>query len=292
MRGYAALLRAGVTMNEGVRGVPTLEATHYCLAEMDGDGIEELIVYAKHYPEAGEWSFAVFAWQEGRVRQIADSVNTCDISQWGNAGIDVTVENGILDAYAQKASANRSSSSSNRLYYDGETVHNYKDGDRPPETGVENNIPIIRGLESFGIEIGSADDTLLALAYSDQPTPAPVPTAAAVLTDGDYYGRPITWNDSTMTLELLEFAGRHPDSLNYMLNPTGQTVTLDISDASIYLDFAWAQETVKCLSFDDALSYRPWDGRDTILDYMGGPPDLSFTVKNGRITEMILLYAA
>lgn len=164
---YAELLNDGITLDISSFGQRTVNVTHYYLFEMDGDGIEEMIAYAS--PGAGEWTFAIYSYKNGRVIQIADAVNTCDIAQWSNCKIIIRITNGILNAYAGKATAAYSSESDNYLYYDGRSVTNYQSQGDVPKTTVKNDFLLVNGMDNYGIAIGSEDDVLRKLYLENHP---------------------------------------------------------------------------------------------------------------------------
>ena len=80
------------------------------------------------------------------------------------------------------------------------------------------------------------------------------------LSDGEYYGLLNTWDSGSMTIELLEYDGRNAQSYNYMLNPTGQILTLNISQAEVWLEWAWGEDgsDIRCASIDAALNTEIW----------------------------------
>jgi len=115
-------------------------------------------------------------------------------------------------------------------------------------------------------------------------------TSETTLADGEYYGLLETWNSESMTIELLEYAGRHAQSFNYLLNPTGQIHTLDISKAEVCLEYAWGDDgnDIWCASIDDALNTEIWGApfRENC------PMQIFFSLQNGRVKKIMFLYAA
>lgn len=187
---YAELLNDGILLNENEYGLRTVNVTHYYLFDMDGDGIEEMIAYAS--PIYAEWSFELYAYKNGQVIKIADSVNTCDISQWSNCQIIIRISDGVLNAYAGKATAAYSGESDNYLYYDGSSVMNYRSASSVPETWVENEFLLVRTDENYGIAIGSDDDVLRKIYLENHPAQTPVYNDVE---DGEYNGNIVSIQD-------------------------------------------------------------------------------------------------
>lgn len=94
-----------------------------------------------------------------------------------------------------------------------------------------------------------------------------------------------------MTVELLNYEGRHEMSFNYMLAPTGQYYTLGISQATVWLEYAWSENYVEtqCNSIDAALNTEVWEGV-TLREEC--TMEISFTVSNSQVTKIVFLYAA
>lgn len=112
------------------------------------------------------------------------------------------------------------------------------------------------------------------------------------VSDGEYYGRLVKWDNNSMTVELLEFSGYHEQSGNYILAATGQPVTLDISKAVVWLEWAWddADSDIKCRSIDDALNTEIWGGGTTVRESCS--MEIFFSVENGIVSDIVFLYAA
>jgi uncharacterized protein YgiM (DUF1202 family) len=112
------------------------------------------------------------------------------------------------------------------------------------------------------------------------------------LEDGQYYGQLYSWNDASMTVELLRYAGRLRYSQNYDLRGTGQIVTLDIGWAEVYLESAWFPNIGEayCGSIDDALDTWVFDGTTRLWEQC--TMQIRFTVMNGGVTKIVFLYAA
>lgn len=115
------------------------------------------------------------------------------------------------------------------------------------------------------------------------------------LQDGEYYGSLNSWNTQYMTIELLQYAGRSELSYNYMLNPTGQSYTLDISQAETFLEYAWSEDYIETQyeSIDTALNTKLWGSSTTVREYLSSNTfEIFFTVKNGAVKKIVILYAA
>lgn len=206
--GYAELLNTGVVLNESAPGIKSINSTHYYLFEMDGDGIEEMIVYGS--TGASEWSFAIFSYKNNQVVQIANSVDTCDISHWGNCTVTLSIKNGIMHAQATKATVSYTGSSENYLCYDGSRVTNYSTAAAVPPTSVVNSFILVSGESNNGIAIDSDNDFLRDLYLENHPVPAPStstadngknhPEQASPLNDiddGSYDGELLSVEDAT-----------------------------------------------------------------------------------------------
>ncbi len=115
---------------------------------------------------------------------------------------------------------------------------------------------------------------------------------ADALEDGQYYGQLYYWGDKTMTVELLRYAGRMRNSLNYDLRSTGQIVTLDIGRAEVCLENAWFPDIGElwCSDIDDALDTWVFDGTAQLWEEC--TMQIRFTVINARVTKIVFLYAA
>ncbi len=176
---YAEMLHNGVLLTKNARG-STCVADHYYMFDMNNDGLEEMITYTS--PAPLEWAFAVFTYKDGQVKQIADSVNTCDISEWSNSAVTVEISNGILHANATKATGEYEAGSDNYLFFNGETIYNYRTIDALPIPFGSNAFILIRTDSDYGVLIGSDKDYLSQLYLQKHPivtpasTPVPTPT--------------------------------------------------------------------------------------------------------------------
>lgn len=289
---YAEFLHAGVTLSKSKWG-GECEADHYYLFDMNGDGLEEMIAYTS--PRSLEWTFAVYTYANGQVTQIADSINTCDISEWSNAAITAEISNGVLHAYVGKANAAYEGGSDNYLFFNGKNVKNYRNGDGLPVPFGCAAFTLFKNDDDYGILIGSDQDFLSRLYYQKHPpaTPAPEPTPAMgtdLIADGDYYAQLTSWDSDTMTIELLKLEGVCEWSDNLMLSNTGNFFTLDVSRATICLDAVWGSgEEIQCDSIDDALNTIVW-GNTYLRDACS--MQISITVRNSQVSKIVFLYRA
>ena len=113
-----------------------------------------------------------------------------------------------------------------------------------------------------------------------------------ILQNGEYYALLNEWDTNYMTVELLKYAGRHEESYNYILNPTEQFLTLDISQAEVRLERAWGENVskVKYKSIDSALNAKIWGGGTTVRENC--TMEISFTIENNIVKKIEILYAA
>lgn len=112
------------------------------------------------------------------------------------------------------------------------------------------------------------------------------------LRDGQYYGLLSSWSKEFMTVELLNYKGRHELSYNHMPTSTGQYLTLDISQATVWLEYAWSEDYVETQydSIDSALDSDVWGGSSTLREAC--TMEISFTIKDSRVNKIVFLYAA
>lgn len=117
-------------------------------------------------------------------------------------------------------------------------------------------------------------------------------TADSVLADGEYYGRLQSWDQNSMTVELFEFLGWNEMYMYREFEQTGKTVTLDIDESSVWLEWAWGEtgNDIKCKSIDAALNTEIWGGGTTVKEQC--PMQINFAVKNGIVEKIVFLYAA
>lgn len=279
---YAKMLSNGVMLR--MENGEYVKATHYRLLDMNSDGLPEIIVYAvKDYMPA----FEIYTYKNSTVKTIADSLDTCDLSRWYNASHYLYIYDG-KDVYAgtEKATVAYSGGSTALLKYDGTSVKNVTPDYSPREIDeLIDNSQIVGG-----IQIGSSSD---ALAGKQEVPPETKPGSGnTMLTDGTYYGLLTSWNTTSMTVEMLEYAGRHEHSYNYILNRTGQIRSLDISGATVWLEWPWGEDggDVRCSSITSALDTEIWGGDATVREYC--TMEICFTVQNGMVSNIVILYAA
>lgn len=128
------------------------------------------------------------------------------------------------------------------------------------------------------------------------PAPTPKPTQAPSITtdtlaDGEYYGLLTSWSKETMTIEIYNFEGRHEMSFNYILTPTGKVLTLNISQATVWLENAWNNGVeLQCDSIDSALNTKVWDGSTALRDAC--TMSINFIVSNSQVKKIVFLYTA
>ena len=156
---YAALLHEGVQL-QGRDATVRLPARHYLLLDMDGDGVQELLVYALSEQDESA-SFAVYGFRNGELWQLGNAWETCRFASWANMSLTLEVSEGrFLYAAAEKNSGSYGEMGERfRLRYDGDVLSS-EPGERLPESGdhvflIENS-----AITDGGIPIGSARDTL------------------------------------------------------------------------------------------------------------------------------------
>lgn len=158
---YAALLRNGVQLRlRGISGIAETQAQYYRLLDMDGDGVEELLLYVLDERELAA-SFAIYGCREGTAVLLADAWNTCRFSSWSNMSLTLEIWDGsCLYAAAEKSSSGYGETGERFwLHFDGEELL-CEEGDLRPQEG--ESIPLIEGsvLTEEGVRIGSARDLL------------------------------------------------------------------------------------------------------------------------------------
>ena len=118
------------------------------------------------------------------------------------------------------------------------------------------------------------------------------PAAAPVVSNGEYYGRLVKWDNNSMTVELYEFLGWNEEYMFREFKHTGTGSTLDISQSVVWLEWPWGEDgnDIKCKSIDDALSTEIWEGDSTVREAC--TMEIYFTVNNGIVSKIVFLYAA
>ena len=153
---YAQLLRRGVQLRGRSRETH-LTARDYALLDMDGDGVQELLVYA--LDETGlSASFALYGFRDGEAVELGNAWDSCRFASWSNVSLTLEIcEGRCLYAAAEKDSAGYGE----RFWfsYDGESLH-CEEEDLRREGG--ERIALIRdsAITEEGVHIGSARDTL------------------------------------------------------------------------------------------------------------------------------------
>lgn len=206
---YGTLLRDGVWLSCDNGDLEA--ATHYQLLEMNGDGIPEIIVFAvkesQHIP-----LFEIYSYSQNQIVKIADSLNTCDLSQWYNAGHSICIQNGSVVYEAGKSSGGNAAGTAGRLEYNGKKVKNVKlelgehmhnaVGETPCEILVQSSD--ILG----GISIGSPADFLAA---ADQKEYNYIDTWVCTIDYDGFLSNEINLNrDGTVTI--LDYNGTYEES--------------------------------------------------------------------------------
>lgn len=160
---YAKMLQNGVWLR--LDNGDQIPASHYSLLDMNADGCSEIIVFAvdNYVP-----TFEIYTYTDGDVLRIADSLDTCDVSKWYNAGTYVYICDGrYVFAGADKATAAYQAASFALLKYDGQSVNSEKSNMYNVQTGHDVCKLVECGEIVGGIEIGSDADTL---SSRDEPT--------------------------------------------------------------------------------------------------------------------------
>ena len=154
---YAQLLRRGVQLQGRSAGV-SLPARYYALLDMDGDGVQELLLYA--LDETGlSASFAIYGFRDGTATELGNAWESCRFASWSNVSLTLEICGGnCLYAAAEKDSAGYGERF--WLSFDGESLSCAEEDLRP--TGGER-IKLIEEsvVTEAAIRIGSAEDTLL-----------------------------------------------------------------------------------------------------------------------------------
>ena len=156
---YAALLHDGVQL-QGRDASVRLPARHYLLLDMDGDGLQELLVYALSEQDESA-SFALYGFRNGELWELGNAWETCRFASWANMSLTLEICDGrFLYAAAEKNSGSYGEMGERFLLrYDG-AVLSSEPGERQAESSgtirlIENN-----SITDEGIPIGSARDTL------------------------------------------------------------------------------------------------------------------------------------
>ena len=276
---YQTMLNDGVFLQADYG--KTIRATHYQLLDMNKDGVPEMIVYAV---ENDVPSFAIYTFRNGKADKIADSVNTCDISLWSNAGHHVYICDGAdVFASAEKAVAAYEADTASVIKYDGTRVKT--------SNGSYVSYSIVEKLIDNSKIVGGTRISSTSKAPAKENAQSQKQNGTAVqLSDGEYYGSLRSWTRDSMVVEMYEFLGWNELYAYREFSQTGKTMTLDISASTILLDRVWleADHDVKCKSIDAALNTEIWGGGTTVRENFG--MDIYFVVKNGTVSEVVILY--
>ena len=156
---YAALLHEGVQL-QGRDASVRLPARHYLLLDMDGDGLQELLVYALSEQDDSA-SFAIYGFRNGELWELGNAWETCRFASWANMSLTLEVCDGrFLYAAAEKNSGSYGEMGERFwLRYDG-AVLSSEPGDGRTESRetillIENS-----SITDEGIPIASARDAL------------------------------------------------------------------------------------------------------------------------------------
>ena len=117
-------------------------------------------------------------------------------------------------------------------------------------------------------------------------------TANSALADGEYYGHLQSWDKNSLTVELYEFLGWNEAYMYREFRKTGRTITMDISQSSIWLEWAWGEDgsDIKCKSIDAALNTEIWGGGITVRENC--TMEICFTVEDNAVKKIVILYTA
>lgn len=124
-------------------------ATHYQCVDMNGDGINEVIIYGISDIPA----FEIYTYDNGVMKLIGDSVNSCDLSHWFNAAYYVSICDGkYVRARTSKGTVAIQADVCDLLSFDGIAIQHV-------QAGYRDEVMLISISEIVnGIEIGSEED--------------------------------------------------------------------------------------------------------------------------------------
>lgn len=142
----------------GPFGFSWAQAEYYYLLDMDGDGVEELLLYALNENELSA-SFALYGYKNGELLSLADAWNSCRFSSWSNARLSLEVwDDRYLYAGAEKSSAGYGETEDSfSVGYFGKLLY-CMDRDLRPEKGERLALIENTALTEEGVRIGSARD--------------------------------------------------------------------------------------------------------------------------------------
>ena len=95
-----------------------------------------------------------------------------------------------------------------------------------------------------------------------------------------------------MTVELLDFQGWNAEYMYRKYEETGEYISLDISNSSVWLEWAWMskESDIWCSSIDAALDTKVWGGNTTVRENC--TMTIKFNVVNRSVDEIVILYAS
>lgn len=160
LNAYAALLRGGVEL-PGRSGL-TLEAQRYVLTDLDGNGVQELLVYALD-EDVQNASFALYGMKDGQLSCLCNAWETCRFALWSNMSLTLEIQDGRhIYASAEKESTGYGQTGECFwIGYNGRRVsvveYDRRQKDAEHLILIENSV-----LTEQGIRIGSGEDLLWA----------------------------------------------------------------------------------------------------------------------------------
>ena len=158
---YAALLRRGVQLRlRGPFGFIWAPAEYYYLVDMNGDGVEELLLFDLNENELSA-SFALYGFRSGELLNLADAWDSCRFSSWSNVRLSLEIWDGrYLYAGAEKNSPGYGEAGDSfSIGYFGERLYCLARDLRPAE-GEKLALIEDSALTGEGVRIGSARDVL------------------------------------------------------------------------------------------------------------------------------------
>ena len=155
---YAALLHTGVSLPG--RSGAVLRAQRYVLTDLDGNGVEELLLYALDEEEQNA-SFALYGMKDGELTCLCNAWETCRFALWSNMSLTLEIQDGShIFAAAEKQSAGYGQTGECFwIGYNGRRIscveYDRRQKDAQHLILIENS-----ALTEQGIRIGSAEDLL------------------------------------------------------------------------------------------------------------------------------------
>ena len=156
---YAQLLRDGVLLRGREPGI-LLKAQRYALLDMDGNGVQELLVYALDADEISA-SFAIYGFRDGSLVCLGNAWETCRFASWSNMSLSLEICQGkyVYAGAAKNSQGYGQMGEDFWLRYNGKSLNCVRE-DRRKDDG--ERIVLIRDsvLTDEGVRIGSARDPL------------------------------------------------------------------------------------------------------------------------------------